>query len=331
MQGPPAGEHSATTLTGDIGARDSGGRGDSGAGMAAIERVGFIGIGSMGWPMALRLVQAGFHVTVHDTAPGRAADFARKHGASAAASAALCAEGAGAVITILPSSRQVAEVVREIHGSLAPGAVLVEMSSGEPSVTRAVAADLAAIGVAMVDAPVSGGVARAETGTLAIMTGGETVPLDRVEPLLRAMGGSITRCGEIGAGQAMKALNNMVSAAGFIAAVEALLIGARFGLDPDVMVDVLNNSSGMNNSTQRKLKQFVLSRRFNSGFGLDLMVKDLSIATQLARETATPAPLAAQTRELWAAAAKLLGPGQDHTAAARFSEMLAGAELPADR
>ena len=292
-----------------------------------IGRIGFIGIGRMGWPMAIRLIEAGFTVAVQDAVPGRALEFARAHGGIATSNAAEAAQGADAVITMLPTSRDVAAVLAAIRPSLARGAVVIEMSSGEPSATRAMAAELVPLGVAMVDAPVSGGVARAETGSLAIMTGGDAVPLERVEPVLRAMGGSITRCGDVGAGQAMKALNNLVSAAGFLVSVEALLIGSRFGLDPSVMVDVLNASTGMNNSTQRKLKQFVLSRKFNSGFGLDLMVKDLSIALQVGRETATPAPLAAQTRELWAAAAALLGPGQDHTAAARFSEALAAGEL----
>jgi len=294
---------------------------------ATISRIGFIGIGSMGWPMARRLIEAGYTVAVQDAVPGRAADFAKRHGGTAATTAAEAADGADAIITMLPTSRDVAAVLAAIGPALKRGAVVVEMSSGEPSATRAMAAELAALGVAMVDAPVSGGVARAETGELAIMTGGEAAALDRADPMLRAMGTTITRCGEIGAGQAMKALNNLVSAAGFLVSVEALLIGSRFGLDPAVMVDVLNASTGMNNSTQRKLKQFVLSRKFNSGFGLDLMVKDLSIALQVGRETATPAPLAAQTRELWAAAAALLGPGQDHTAAARFSEALAADEL----
>jgi 3-hydroxyisobutyrate dehydrogenase len=288
-----------------------------------IGRIGFIGIGRMGWPMALRLIGAGFTVAVQDAVPGRAEDFVRQHGGTAGDAA----RGADALITMLPTSREVAQVLAEAAPLLAPGAVVIEMSSGEPSATRAIAADVAARGIAMVDAPVSGGVARAETGSLAIMTGGEAAALDRVDPLLRAMGTTITRCGDIGAGQAMKALNNLVSAAGFLVSVEALLIGSRFGLDPAVMVDVLNASTGMNNSTQRKLKQFVLSRSFDSGFGLDLMVKDLSIALQVGRETATPAPLSAQTRELWAAAAGLLGPGQDHTAAARFSESLAADEL----
>jgi 3-hydroxyisobutyrate dehydrogenase len=288
-----------------------------------IGRIGFIGIGRMGWPMAIRLIEAGHTVAVQDAAPGRAEDFARRHGGTAGEAA----RGADVLVTMLPTSREVAQVLAEAAPLLAPGAVVIEMSSGEPSATRALAADLASRGIAMVDAPVSGGVARAETGSLAIMTGGDAAALDRVDPLLRAMGTTITRCGEIGAGQAMKALNNLISAAGFLVSVEALLIGSRFGLDPAVMVDVLNASTGMNNSTQRKIKQFVLSRSFDSGFGLDLMVKDLSIALQVGRETATPAPLSAQTRELWAAAAGLLGPGQDHTAAARFSEALAAAEL----
>ncbi|HEV7265389.1 MAG TPA: NAD(P)-dependent oxidoreductase [Falsiroseomonas sp.] len=292
-----------------------------------MNRVGFIGIGRMGWPMALRCLGAGFTVAVQDAVPGRAEAFVAQHGGIAARDAAAAAEGADTVITMLPTSREVAEVVAAIRPVLARGAVVVEMSSGEPSATRGLAEALAADGIAMVDAPVSGGVARAETGQLAIMTGGDESALARVAPLLGAMGSSITRCGDVGAGQAMKALNNLVSAAGFLVSVEALLIGSRFGLDPAVMVDVLNASTGMNNSTQKKLRQFVLSRGFDSGFGLDLMVKDLSIALQVGRETATPAPLAAQTRELWAAAASLLGPGQDHTAAARFSEALAAAEL----
>ena len=294
---------------------------------STIARVGFVGIGRMGWPMALRLVGAGYQVAVQDAMPGRAGDFAGKHGGIAAGSAAQAAEGADAVITMLPTSREVAEVVAAIRTVLKPGAIVVEMSSGEPSATRAMAEDLASAGIAMVDAPVSGGVARAETGQLSIMTGGDPAALERVAPLLGAMGTSITRCGDVGAGQAMKALNNLVSAAGFLIGIEALLIGSRFGLDPAVMVDVLNASTGMNNSTQKKFRQFVLSRGFDSGFGLDLMVKDLSIALQVGRETGTPTPLAAQTRELWAAAAAMLGPGQDHTAAARFSEMLAASEL----
>jgi 3-hydroxyisobutyrate dehydrogenase len=201
------------------------------------------------------------------------------------------------------------------------------MSSGVPSVTQALAADLATYGVALVDCPVSGGVARARTGELAIMAGGAAGEVRRAERVLAALGTSVHHCGGVGAGQAMKALNNLVSAGGFLIGIEALLIGQGFGLDPALMVDVLNASSGMNNSTQRKFKQFVLSRRFDSGFGLDLMVKDLAIALEVG--DGTPAPFAELCRELWTSAADLLGPGQDHTAVAQFSERLAGAELTA--
>ena len=143
---------------------------------------------------------------------------------------------------------------------------------------------------------------------------------------------SLERFGEtIGLGQydahAMKALNNLVSAGGFLIGIEALLIGQRFGLDPALMVDVLNVSTGMNNSTQKKFKQFVLSRKFDAGFGLDLMVKDLGIALGVANATGTPAPFAGLCRDLWAGAQKALGPGQDHTAMAKFSELVAGATL----
>lgn len=292
-----------------------------------IRQVGFIGIGNMGWPMAGHLVAKGFAVTAFDVAAGRAQDFARQVGGTAAPDLAAAARGADAVITILPTSREVRAVVDQIAPALRQGALLIEMSSGVPSVTRALAEQLARQQVGMIDAPVSGGVSRAKSGELAIMAGGEAALLDRAEPVLKAMGTTITRVGPVGAGQAMKALNNLVSAAGFVIGIEALLIGQRFGLDPELMVDVLNASTGSNNSTQKKFKQFVLSRKFDSGFGLDLMVKDLSIALEVGRDTATPTPFAALCRELCASAASLLGPGQDHTAVAKLSERLANCEI----
>ena len=289
-----------------------------------IRRIGFVGIGNMGWPMAANLVKAGFNVAVCDVAPGRAAQFAAEVGGRAAASAAEAARDADCVITIVPTSAQVAEAVAAMGDALAPGALLIDMTSGQPGKTKEIAASLAQRGVAMVDCPVSGGVPRARTGELAIMAGGTDADLDRAEPVLRAMGTSIHRCGPIGAGQAMKALNNLVSAGGFLIGIEALLIGQKFGLDAQKMVDVLNASTGMNNSTQKKFAQYVLSRRFDAGFTLDLMVKDLSIALEVGRETATPTPFAALCREMWASALAALGPGQDHTAMAKLSEQLAG-------
>lgn len=295
--------------------------------MAAIKRIAFLGIGNMGWPMAANLVKAGFEVAVADVAAGRAEAFAAETGGKAAASPAEAARGADCVITIVPTSKQVAEAIEAAGPSLVAGMLVIDMTSGQPGRTREIAAGLSARGVAMIDCPVSGGVPRAKTGQLAIMAGGDEADLDRAEPVLKAMGTSIHRCGPIGAGQAMKALNNLVSAGGYLIGIEALLIGQRFGLDPAKMVDVLNASTGMNNSTQKKFKEYVLSRRFDAGFGLDLMVKDLSVALEVGRETTTPTPFAALCREMWASAAAMLGPGADHTAVAKLSEQMSGTVL----
>ena len=291
------------------------------------ERIAFIGIGNMGWPMAANLVRRGYDVTVADMDGARVARFVAEFGCGGEADAAAAARGRGVVIAILPTSKQVATVAAAVKPVLAPGALFIDMTSGQPGATRGIAADLATAGIAMIDCPVSGGVPRAVSGELAIMAGGETARLDEAEPILKAMGSSIHRCGGIGAGQAMKALNNLVSAGGFLIGIEALLMGQKFGLDPGTMVDVLNAGSGMTNSSQKKFKQFVLSRRFDSGFGLDLMVKDLSIALEVGRDGGVPAPLSALCRELWAAAAVSLGPGEDHTAVAKFSEHMAGTAL----
>ena len=284
----------------------------------------------MGWPMAANLMKAGHDVIVSDISPERVARFVAEVGGHAAASPAEAARGADAFLCILPTSREVAPVAEAVLPALPEGALFVDMTSGNPTRTREIAARLATRGIRMVDAPVSGGVSRAKSGELAIMAGGTAADLDAAEPLLRAMGTSIHRCGDIGAGQAMKALNNLVSAGGFLIGIEALLIGQKLGLEPGLMVDVLNASTGMNNSTQKKFRQFVLSRRFDSGFGLDLMVKDLSIAIEVGKEAGVPTPLAALTRELWAAAAAHLGAGEDHTAVAKLSERLAGQVLAAE-
>jgi len=294
---------------------------------AALKRIAFAGIGNMGWPMAANLVKAGFEVTVCDVAPGRAASFATETGAKAAATPAEAANGADCVVIIVPTSKQVGEAVEAMLPSLKAGMLVIDMTSGQPGRTREIAAMLEGHGVAMIDCPVSGGVPRAKSGQLAIMVGGPAAEIDRAEPVLKAMGTSVYRCGDIGAGQAMKALNNLVSAGGYLIGIEALLIGQRFGLDPATMVDVLNASSGMNNSTQKKFKEYVLSRRFDAGFGLDLMVKDLSIALEVGRETTTPAPFSALCREMWLAAATSLGPGVDHTAVAKMLEQMTGTVL----
>ncbi len=291
--------------------------------------IGFIGLGRMGEPMAARLIAAGHPLVVLDAKEATQARFVGAYGTKAASRPRDLAQACEVVITMLPTSADVADVLYELSGLLAglrPEALVIEMSSGVPARTQAFAADVARVSADLIDAPVSGGVARAKTGELAIMVGGAAPVVERARPILAAMGTSILPTGAVGSAHAMKALNNLVSAAGLMISVEALLIGKRFGLDPAVMVDVLNASTGVNNATQKKLKPFVLSRAFNSGFGLDLMVKDLTIALGVARDGGVAAPLAAQVRELWAAALAA-GVGPDHTDVARFSEMLAGLEL----
>jgi 3-hydroxyisobutyrate dehydrogenase len=292
--------------------------------------VGFIGLGAMGLPMSQRVAAAGFTLSVFDADPGRGAQVAATTGARVAPSPRELAGAVDVIVTMLPSSAIVRAVLDGEDGVLAgvrPGCVVLEMSSGAPDETRALAGILATRGVALLDAPVSGGVPRARSGDLSIMVGGEDAGFALGQPVLAAMGSSITRTGPVGSAHAMKALNNLVSAGGFLIGIEALLIGSRFGLDPALMVDVLNSATGMNNSTQKKFKQFVLSRKFDAGFGLDLMVKDLGIALGVAESTQTTAPFAGLCRDLWRGAQQVLGPGLDHTEVARFSELIAGSEL----
>lgn len=285
--------------------------------------IAFIGIGNMGWPMAANLVKAGFDITVADTWPGRADSFAAEVGGRGALSNHDAATSADALITMLPTSSHVSDALREAAPALTSGAMVIEMSSGVPSMTQSLAADLRPRGVTLVDCPVSGGVARAVTGELSMMVGGESHDIERVMPVLQAMGTSVHHCGAAGAGQAMKALNNLVSAGGFLIGIEALLIGKQFGLQPARMVEVLNASTGMNNSTRKKFAQFVLSRAFDSGFGLDMMVKDLRIAADMAHDGSVVTPFSTLCAQLWASAANLMGPGRDHTEMASFCESIA--------
>ncbi|MBE7248431.1 MAG: NAD(P)-dependent oxidoreductase, partial [Actinomycetospora chiangmaiensis] len=201
-------------------------------------------------------------------------------------------------------------------GGLAPGALVIDMSSSAPVGTRELAQDLARAGIRLVDAPVSGGVKRAVDGTLAIMVGGGEA--NAVRPLLDCLGTSIFETGPIGSGHAMKALNNYVSAAGLTAACEALRIGASFGLDPALMTDILNVSTGRNNSTEVKLKPFVIPKTYASGFSMALMAKDLRTADDLARHEGVPAPLSGAVAALWQDALAELGAGADHTAIDAF-------------
>jgi 3-hydroxyisobutyrate dehydrogenase len=290
--------------------------------------IAFIGLGQMGRPMAARLAAAGYRVRAFDSAAAQRAGFVEAAGGAAvAASAAAAAAGAEAVVTMLPDGRIVRDVLLgggAAARAMAEGSVVVDMSSSSPLDTRATGEALAELGIDMVDAPVSGGVKRAVDGTLAVMAGGRPASVRRLTPLLKVVGASVFATGPLGSGHAMKALNNFVSAAGLVAAAEALLIGRRFGLDPRLMVDVLNASTGRNNSTENKLTQQVLSGAYASGFALGLMAKDLETAAALARDAGVGTPLAGAQARLWREAEAALGDGADHTEIFRYLEGLAG-------
>ena len=294
--------------------------------------VGFIGAGNMGWPMAACLVKAGFPVLINDSRREVANNFVQQHGGTAPDTLKQLAAGSDIVVTMLPTSVIVEHVLTggedNVFAGMKPGTIVIEMSSGVPSVTQRLAEQVAALGGHMIDGPVSGGVPRAKTGELAIMVGGDAADIERAMPVLSAMG-TVLKTGAVGSGQAMKALNNLVSTGGFLIGIEALLIGQRFGLDPAVMTDVLNAATGMNNSTQKKFKQFVLSRGFNAGFTMGLLAKDLSIALQVGRETGTAAPLSALVKEMIVSAEAMFGSAADHTEMAKWVERLVGEELKA--
>ena len=183
--------------------------------------------------------------------------------------------------------------------------------------------DLAAKGLALLDAPVSGGVKRAVDGSLSIMVGGAAADLERARPVFGAMGKTITLCGPAGAGHALKALNNYLSAAGVVAMCEALIVGENFGLDPGTMVDVFNTSTGKSNATEVKGRQFVVPRNFAAGFSMALMAKDLRTAGDVASHHKLHMPNLGQAVAYWTAADGKLGKGADHTEIFRYAEMLA--------
>ncbi|MGO4305936.1 NAD(P)-dependent oxidoreductase [Cupriavidus sp. RAF12] len=285
-----------------------------------MKQIGFVGLGMMGFPMAGRLVAAGVNVLAYDVVAETRARFAAEQTGDRVAADLQEFGDCDVVVTMLPNSEIVDEAVLKLTKVLQQGAILVDMSSADPVRTRTLSDAVKAAGLTMIDAPVSGGVSRARAGSLAIMVGGDAADVERVRPLLGHLGSTLTHVGGIGAGHAMKALNNYVSAAGLIATAEALIAGQRFGIDPNVMVDVLNSSTGKNNTTENKAKQFMLSGAFNSGFSLALMAKDVGIAAVLAEAVDAAMPLGVYVNALCTQASNELGKGADHTEMYRFVE-----------
>jgi 3-hydroxyisobutyrate dehydrogenase-like beta-hydroxyacid dehydrogenase len=234
------------------------------------------------------------------------------------------------VITMLPSGAYVREVALGGSGvieGLHAGGLLLDTSSSEPWLTADTAKALANAGIDMVDAPVSGAQIGAQSAQLVFMVGGEKEPVTRVMPLLRVMGKKAFRLGPIGAGHAMKCINNLITAITFMATAEGLAMGEKFGLDPDTMIDVLNVSTGMSWISQTHFKQRILNRKFDDPFRLELMVKDIGIAVELANSNGIPAPLSALGRELWKAAERRSEKGASISDMVRWVESMTPTEL----
>jgi len=291
----------------------------------AIKTVGFIGIGNMGRPMAANLIKGGFKVVAYDTDIDRAAKFAEDCGGDCAATLADLGRRVDAIVTMLPTGKEVRACLLETEGgalaaNLPKGAIVIDMSSADPVGTRKIHPDLSLHGLAFVDAPVSGGVPRATDGTLAIMIGGDAAAVAAARPVLEKMGTRLFEVGGPGNGHAMKALNNFVAGTGFIAVSEAVLVGKRFGLDPNVMIDIMNVSTGKNFNTENVVKQHVISGTFASGFALGLLAKDVKIAADLAHAIDVESPLTRLSASLLEEARDEVGFGKDHTLAYTFWE-----------
>ncbi len=274
-----------------------------------MKTLAFIGLGAMGVPMTANLARAGFAVQGFDL-----------NGTGTAKSIREAAKGAEALITMLPDGNAVREAVLEALPHLRAGTIVVDMSSADPAGTRALGDALKAKGVHMLDAPVSGAVAGARNATLAIMVGGEKEIVERAKPVLSAMGNQIFHVGPLGAGHAVKALNNYLGAVGTLAGFEALLVARKLGLDPKPMLDAINASTGRNSTTERKIPRDILPGTFASGFKLALMAKDVGIAAQLARDLGLTTPFLQQTLKAWKDAEKALPRGADHVEIYKWQE-----------
>ena len=265
----------------------------------------------MGQPMSANLAAAGFSVQSFDL-----------NGSGNRRSIRAAARGVDALVTMLPDGDAVREAVLEALPALQQGALVVDMSSSDPVGTRALAAALLAKNISLIDAPVSGAVAGAKDGTLTIMAGGEKKDLEQILPLLRAMGKQIFHVGPLGAGHAVKGLNNYLGAAGTLAGFEALLVARAFGLEPKPMLEAINASTGRNSTTERKIPRDVLSGAFASGFKLALMAKDVGIVARLAQDLGVETPYLRETLRLWRAAQRRLPREADHSEIFRYLEKL---------
>jgi 3-hydroxyisobutyrate dehydrogenase len=270
-------------------------------------KIGFIGLGHMGDPMARNLLRAGHALRVYDIVAERARKLAAL-GSEPASSAADCARGVDAVITMLPSSPHVRTAYLGEYGVLAgarPGTALIDCSTIDPLTAREVAMDALARQCPMVDAPVSGGVGGAEAGTLTFMVGGEQEAFEAARPILEAMGRNVVHCGGAGNGQVAKICNNMMLAIEMIATSEGMTLAASLGMDPKVFAAIVNTSSGRcwssdtYNPYPGVIESAPASRGYSGGFGSELMLKDLTLVTDAAKAARHPVLLGALAQQIY--------------------------------
>ena len=280
-------------------------------------KIGFIGLGNMGLPMAINLLKAGYEVIGFDLVQAQIDAFAQARG-KVATSANSAADGVDIVISMLPASRHVEGLYLGDKGLLAnanPRAILIDCSTISPKVAQAVASEAKAKGFVMVDAPVSGGTAGAQAGTLTFMVGGESSAVECIRPILEKMGKNIFHAGGNGAGQTVKVCNNMLLGIQMLGTSEALRLGIANGMDPKVLSDIMAKSSGRNwalelyNPCPGVMENVPSSKGYAGGFGVDLMLKDMGLATENAQDLGASVPLGDLSRKLYEAHSKA-GNGQ---------------------
>ncbi|MGV9744339.1 NAD(P)-dependent oxidoreductase [Rhodococcus zopfii] len=294
-------------------------------------RVGSVGLGAMGSPIAQNFSNAVPGLRVFDANADAVDRFVAGNPSAVRANGLADLAECDVVVLSLPTSDIVDAVVLGDEGLLAllrPGSIVVDMGSSVPARTQRLAELAAERGIALVDAPVSGGVARAREADLAVMVGGAAQAVERVRPLLEATAREVIVVGPAGSGHAAKALNNLLAASGLVAAAEAMLVGAEFGIDQATLLAVINAGSGRNNTTETKYEKFVLSRSFASGFTAQLMRKDLGIALDLAREQGMTIGLGEELGRIWNEATEALDPAADQTEVVRYLEGALGAVRP---
>ena len=271
-----------------------------------IKNVGFIGLGAMGSVMAPLIVQAGYNVFGYDI-------HTKIDKSSGIKQVSNIREfnNLDVIIFMLPNGKIVADVTDELLKNNTKS-ILIDMSSSDPRDTKKLGKKLKVRDIKFLDAPVSGGVSRAKIGELMIMAGGDEDHVKIVQELLSVMG-KVQFAGPMGSGHAIKALNNYVSAAGLIASFEALATARSFGIKPDNFLKIINGATGKNNTTEVKLDKFVISEKFNSGFALDLMVKDVSIADSLIKDLSADKPLSENVSNYLSKSLAELGKNSDHT------------------